>query len=201
VARDLPESKFTQVSATGPNLTAVSRTVTLVDAYGAPQGELEVVAAHTDPGKLHLACSAVVFGPDETVLMQRRADHKPTFGGLWSNTCCTHPLAAEGTVAAAERRIFEELGIRVALTPAGSFQYRAVDPISLLVEHELDHISIGFGDPDALSFALNHDEVAEVAWVPLSQLHTLPLTPWCDMVMRIAISAHQSAATDHSGAA
>jgi isopentenyl-diphosphate Delta-isomerase len=170
----------------------VRRTVTLVDAFGNPQGEAEVVAAHTAPGQLHLACSAVVFGPGDTVLMQRRADHKPTFGGLWSNTCCTHPFVNESATAAAERRIFEELGIRVLLTPAGSFRYRAVDPISLLVEHELDHISIGFSDPGDLSFDLHHDEVAEVAFVPIGEIGSLSVTPWCDMVMRIALSAYTS---------
>jgi isopentenyl-diphosphate Delta-isomerase len=167
----------------------MTRSVTLVDVFGESVGDMEVVAAHTAPGFLHLACSAVVFGPENTVLLQRRADDKPTFGGKWSNTCCTHPFAGETPIAAATRRTLEELGISVALSPAGTFRYRAVDSLTGMVEHEVDHVSIATVDSAELAFALDPSEVAEVAFVPLDILATLDLTPWFAMVMHIALSA------------
>jgi isopentenyl-diphosphate Delta-isomerase len=170
----------------------MSRSVTLIDAFGAPTGEMEVVAAHTNPGFLHLACSAVVFGPGGTVLLQRRADHKPTFGGKWSNTCCTHPFAAETPINAARRRLHEELGIEVDLAPAGTFRYRAVDPITGMVEHELDHVSIGTVNSVDLEFTLDPNEVAEVAFVRIGDVPSMDLTPWFDLVFQIALSARNA---------
>jgi isopentenyl-diphosphate Delta-isomerase len=166
--------------------------VTLVDASGQPVGDMNVLAAHTAPGFLHMACSAVVFGPDDTVLLQRRADHKPTFGGKWSNTCCTHPFAGELPHQAAGRRMHEELGLQTELVPAGSFRYRAVDDVTGMVEHEFDYVSIGrLGTRDA-AFNLDPAEVAEVAFVPIRDLDSFALTPWFPMVLSIALSARQS---------
>jgi isopentenyl-diphosphate Delta-isomerase len=170
----------------------MSRTVTLVAPDGTVLGQQDVVAAHSEGGSLHLACSAVVFGPNNTVLLQQRAHHKPTFGGLWSNACCTHPFAGELPHVAARRRLQEELGFDVPLTPAGSFRYRAIDQHTHMVEHELDHVSIGSVASTELPAKLDPNEVASVAFVALTDLHTMALTPWFDMVMRIAVSAWQS---------
>jgi isopentenyl-diphosphate Delta-isomerase len=180
------------------------RTVTLVDECGVTTGELDVVSAHTAPGYAHLACSAVVFGPGDTVLMQRRADSKPTFGGQWSNTCCTHPYAEEDGQVAAERRLFEELGIAVALRPAGTFRYRAEDTLTGMVEHELDSVYIAKVDT-LLDTVPDAHEVAETRWMPLQEVldrvalrhvgettPTTPTTPWCDMVLRLALSARDA---------
>ncbi len=170
----------------------MNRRVTLVDAAGNPSGEMDVVLAHTSPGHIHIACSAVVFGPGDTVLMQRRADHKPTFGGRWSNTCCTHPLADELPHLAAQRRIYEELGIGVELRPVGTFRYRAEDPLTAMVEHELDHVSIATVDTTDVAFRLEPNEVAEVRFVPLTDVSLLDLTPWFDMVIRLALSGRDA---------
>lgn len=168
----------------------MNRRVTLVDTVGSAAGEMDVVEAHTAPGYVHIACSAVLFGPDDTVLLQRRADHKATFGGYWSNTCCTHPYSDEVPHQAAQRRLHEELGIAVELRPVGTFRYRAEDPVTGMVEHELDHVSIATLGTTDLAFHLDRNEVAEVAFVPIADVATdvatLNLTPWFDMVLRIA---------------
>jgi isopentenyl-diphosphate Delta-isomerase len=169
-----------------------SRTVTLVDESGSPVGELDVVAAHTAPGFAHLACSAVVFGPGDTVLMQRRSEDKSTFAGQWSNTCCTHPMPGESPIDAAERRVKEELGISVVLRAAGSFRYRAVDAATAMVEHELDTVCIATVT-ETYQTAPNHVEVAEARWMPIDEaLARTDLTPWCLMVLRLALSARDA---------
>lgn len=44
-------------------------------------------------GLLHRAFSAFVFRPsDGKLLLQQRAAEKITFAGMWTNTCCSHPL-------------------------------------------------------------------------------------------------------------
>jgi isopentenyl-diphosphate delta-isomerase len=45
-------------------------------------------------GLLHRAFSVFLFRPsDGRLLLQRRADEKITFPGMWTNTCCSHPLS------------------------------------------------------------------------------------------------------------
>jgi len=51
-------------------------------------------------------------------------------------------------VAAGVRRLVEEMGLRVPLGDVGTFLYRAEDPASGLVEHELDHVLVGGHDGD-----------------------------------------------------
>ena len=44
-------------------------------------------------GLLHRAFSVFLFRPsDGRLLLQKRADEKITFPGMWTNTCCSHPL-------------------------------------------------------------------------------------------------------------
>lgn len=43
---------------------------------------------------LHRAFSVFIFHPvTGKLLLQKRADEKITFPGMWTNTCCSHPLA------------------------------------------------------------------------------------------------------------
>ena len=43
-------------------------------------------------GLLHRAFSVFLFSPDGRMLLQQRARSKITFPGVWTNTCCSHPL-------------------------------------------------------------------------------------------------------------
>jgi isopentenyl-diphosphate delta-isomerase len=122
---------------------AERRQVVLVEPDGSPIGPCEKRAAHEPPGRLHLAFSAFLFTPDGRLLVQRRASAKYHFPGVWANACCSHPEPGEDLLASAVRRVREELGLGVALVEVGEFVYRAVDPVSGLVEHELDHVVVG----------------------------------------------------------
>lgn len=75
---------------------------------------MEKLAAHRDGGVLHLAISIFVFSQGR-LLIQRRAGGKYHSGGLWANTCCTHPNWGESLHSAAHRRLQEELGFDVPL--------------------------------------------------------------------------------------
>lgn len=43
-------------------------------------------------GQLHRAFSVFLFNERGQLLLQQRARHKITFPGVWTNTCCSHPL-------------------------------------------------------------------------------------------------------------
>ena len=139
--------------------------VVLVDADDREIGRAEKLEAHRS-GALHRAFSAFVFADEGRVLLQRRARTKYHSGGLWSNTCCGHPLPGEEISTAARRRLREEMGIDVALTPIARFTYRA-ELDGGLVEHEIDHVLVGSwsGSP-----APDPAEVGEWGWIAPADL-------------------------------
>lgn len=140
----------------------VEERVVLVDERDRVIGESGKMAAHQGDGMLHRAISVFLYDDAGRLLLQRRAMTKHHFRGLWGNTCCSHPRPGEGTIEAGERRLWEEMGIRVPLREAGVFTYRAVDPESGLTEHEIDHVLVGSfaGEPNP-----NPAEVDDWAWV------------------------------------
>jgi isopentenyl-diphosphate delta-isomerase len=118
--------------------------VVLVDRDDVAVGTAEKMQAHRD-GLLHRAFSVFVFRPDGRMLLQRRALSKYHSGGLWTNSCCSHPWPGEPVSDAAHRRLREEMGFDCELHHAFSFIYRA-ELDGGLTEHELDHVFVGWSD-------------------------------------------------------
>ncbi|NNK81326.1 MAG: NUDIX domain-containing protein, partial [Flavobacteriales bacterium] len=83
--------------------------VILVDESDRPQGLMEKMEAH-EKAVLHRAFSVFVFDSEGRMLLQRRALEKYHSGGLWTNSCCSHPRENETTEEAAHRRLKEEMG-------------------------------------------------------------------------------------------
>ncbi len=139
-----------------------------VDEHDRETGVVEKMAAHRK-GILHRAFSIFVFDEHDRLLLQRRADGKYHSGGLWSNTCCSHPRAGESLLDAAHRRLHEEMGFDCQLRAVFGFVYRAVLDGGL-VEHEFDHVVMGRfrGSP-----APDAREVGAWKWERLPALHSL----------------------------
>ncbi|MGH9350142.1 MAG: isopentenyl-diphosphate Delta-isomerase [Vicinamibacterales bacterium] len=157
----------------------VATKLVLVDERDVAVGIADKLQAHHD-GLLHRACSVFVFDDSHRLLLQRRADGKYHSGGLWSNTCCGHPLPGEAPIQAAHRRLREEMGFDCQLRSRGCFVYRA-DVGNGLIEHEYDHLFVGrfAGVP-----APNVDEVSAWRWesvgTVVQELRTRPddYTKW-----------------------
>lgn len=118
--------------------------VILVDENDNELGLMEKLEAH-EKGLLHRAFSVFVFNSKNELMLQQRSDNKYHSGGLWTNTCCSHPRAGEKLEEAAQRRMMEEMGFNCELNHEFSFIYKAhLD--NNLTEHELDHVFFGFYD-------------------------------------------------------
>jgi isopentenyl-diphosphate Delta-isomerase len=110
----------------------------LVNEENRAGGSAEKLDAHRR-GLLHRAFSIFLFDGQGRVLLQRRSLGKYHSGGLWANTCCGHPRAGERTRAAANRRLYEELGMTAVL----SFGFQARYTAALdhgLIENELVYV-------------------------------------------------------------
>ena len=139
--------------------------VIVVDENDNAKGVMEKMEAH-QKGVLHRAFSVFVFNSAGELLLQQRADHKYHSGGLWTNTCCSHPAPGEEVTDAALRRLKEEMGFNCELSHAFSFIYKAHFQNGL-TEYEFDHVYIGYSDSIPL---LNKDEVQNWKYINLQKL-------------------------------
>ncbi len=118
--------------------------VIMVDREDREIGVMEKIEAHRK-AILHRAISVFIINSRGEWLLHRRALGKYHSGGLWTNTCCTHPFPGESISNAAVRRLREEMGLDCKLMKLFSFIYR--EPINHeLTEHEYDHVFVGFSD-------------------------------------------------------
>jgi len=114
--------------------------VILVNGQDEETGVAEKMEAHQH-GWLHRAFSVFIFNSRGEMLLQQRALDKYHSGGLWTNTCCSHPRPGEDTRVAAERRLKEEMGFQASLEKVFDFLYKA-DFDNGLTEHEFDHVFV-----------------------------------------------------------
>jgi len=145
--------------------------VILVDETDSETGVMEKMEAH-EKAVLHRAFSVFIFNKNGEMLMQRRALTKYHSGGLWTNTCCSHPRPGEETITAASRRLQEELGFSTLIQKQFSFIYQA-DFENGLTEYEFDHVFTGYYDGPILA---NLEEVAEFAYWPMHKVKSLVQT-------------------------
>lgn len=127
---------------------------------------IDKMEAHRQ-GALHLAVSVFVMAGDR-LLLQRRALSKYHCGGLWANTCCSHPHWGEAPADSASRRLNEELGITLPLRACNVIDYK-VDVTNGLQEHERVHVFLGAACP-GLALAPDPAEVLDTRWMTISAL-------------------------------
>jgi isopentenyl-diphosphate delta-isomerase len=133
--------------------------VILVDSDDNPIGLMEKMEAH-EKAILHRAFSVFAMNDKDEILLQQRALSKYHSGGLWTNTCCSHPRDGETVEEAAKRRLQEEMGFTCEVKRVFSFIYKA-ELDNNLTEHELDHVLIARWNDDPV---INPEEVESFDW-------------------------------------
>ena len=162
--------------------TEAVESVVLLDESGRAVGTMAKSEVHHHDTPLHLAFSCYVFDAEGRVLVTRRALHKATFPGVWTNSCCGHPAPGEEIRDAVRRRVAEELGLALVdlrlLLPR--FRYRAV--MDGVTENEMCPVFVArTTDP----VRADPEEVDEVAWEPWAAFRagvldgTRPVSSWC----------------------
>ncbi|WP_433783463.1 isopentenyl-diphosphate Delta-isomerase [Pseudomonas frederiksbergensis] len=137
----------------------------LVDLNDRKKGCAPKLQAH-QKGLLHRAFSIFIFDHAGCLLLQQRAFGKYHSQGLWTNTCCGHPRPGERTMAAAKRRLLEEMGMTCSLRKVSTLLYRE-QVSNQLIEHEFDHVFVGISDCDPIA---NPEEAHAWQWLQLSQI-------------------------------
>ena len=166
----------------------MSKAIVIVDEKDNVIGFEDKFKIHKVPVKLHRAISILIYNKDRSkMLITRRALTKPTWGGYWSNAVCTHPYPNESYQAAAERRLFEELGIETSLKEFCCFTYEAGMDDGVWGEHELDHVFSGVYEGEVIA---DPDEISEYKWVEIQNLrkdiksNPKKYSPWFKIILR-----------------
>lgn len=166
-----------------PGTQPVEEQVVLLDDDGRALGAAPKASVHHTATPLHLAFSCYVFDTRGRLLLTRRALHKATFPGVWTNSCCGHPAPGEPIVEAVRRRTREELGLvlgdvrlvlpafRYVATMASGVRENELCPVYVTTTGEVPH-------PD-------REEVADHRWVEWAGFRDevldgrLDVSPWC----------------------
>jgi isopentenyl-diphosphate delta-isomerase len=175
---------MTTTPTSGSAVATPTESVVLLDEDGRAVGTQDKASVHHADTPLHLAFSCYLVDDRGRVLVTRRALHKRTFPGVWTNACCGHPAPGEGLVDAVRRRVHQELGTEVddlrLVLPA--FRYRAEQ--DGVVENEMCPVFVArVADPDALR--LDPEEVADATWEPWSSFRvdvlagSREVSHWC----------------------
>ena len=141
--------------------------VILVDKHDNELGKMEKIEAHKK-ALLHRAISVFIVNSNGEWMLQRRALNKYHSNGLWTNTCCSHPYPGETSIDAANRRLAEEMGMKVELKELFNFTYKE-ELDNELTEYELDHVFLGISDDNP---KINTDEVVDWKYIKYDDLKT-----------------------------
>ena len=177
-----------------PLVNTANQIIGLGDKYTSHRGE----------GVLHRALSVWIFSTDKKkVLLQKRSSKKMLFGGLFTNTCCTHPLLTpemkkyykthtgifpetedekiQSYIHTSKIRLQEEIGCTTDLQYIGEFQYSASWK-NQGSENEWCAILIGYKNHDISKF--NPEEIEYLKYVDIIDLekdmniHPKRYSPW-----------------------
>ena len=166
----------------------------LVDGLDRKVGTATKEQTHAQ-GLLHRAFSVTLVregaeGPE--LLLAQRALGKYHSGGLWANSCCSHPREGEETVEAVRRRVREELGCEaVDLSEITAFAYRAEFETGFC-EYEYDHVFVGRCEGE---LAPVPSEVSAVRWVGVDALAAeladdpRAFAAWAPMVLTMTMTS------------
>jgi len=161
--------------------------IILVNENDEPVGTMGKLETH-EKGLLHRAFSIFVKNQEGKLMLQKRAVTKYHSGGLWTNTCCGHPRTGEETLAAAHRRLREEMGFDCHLEEVFVFHYTT----SLekgLTENEIDHVFVGTFSEEP---HINPEEADDWVWMTREEIekdlaaHPEKYTYWFGIAMQKA---------------
>ncbi len=171
----------------------MNRQVVLVDVLDKELGLADIYEAHMGKGLKHRALSVILYrrvnGKTE-LLHQKRADAKPVFKGLWSNTCCTNLRPGDEYLSRAVSRLEEEMGIKISqvdLRILYRFSYEAQDVNRPgWCENEVDTVIVAEWDSEVKP---NPAEASDYKWIEWEELkkdiEVSPDTysPWHKMII------------------
>ncbi len=138
----------------------------ILDSNGVPTGKTVARGrCFLKPGEYHLVVHIWIVSSSGKFLLQRRSDHKKLMPGEWAATGGA-AISGESSFEAANRELFEELGIV-------SDEQTLKKILRLKRRNSLLDVWMITCDVEAEKLTLQKSEVAEARWVDADQLQQM----------------------------
>ncbi len=108
-------------------------------------------------GEYYNIIHVAIINSENRMLIQKRADDKSTWPGLWTVTCAGHVDRGETSMECAEREVKEELGIDIDLEGTAP-------SVTICYKPMFDDFYVVRMDVDPEDITLQKEEVSDVRW-------------------------------------
>lgn len=174
------------------SILAAGERVCLVDDLNRETGSCLKAEVHRFHTPLHRGFSVFIFNDNFQLFLQQRAFGKPTWPGIWSNSCCGHPAPGETSADAAHRRLREELNLAGGSLHEALPDFRYRSRYLGVEENEFCPVFVGRASSAG---SVHPDEINAVGWMDWGQFLALcdsppnpqlgELSPWSVMEARL----------------
>ena len=135
----------------------------LYDKNRAPLGRTMVRGNKVEEGTYRLTVHICIFNSKGEMLIQKRQPFKKGWSGMWDVSVGGSATAGDDTTSAAERELFEELGLK------WSFAHRRPS-LTVHFKEGFDDVYLIKEDVDTSSLRLQPEEVERVDWASLEDI-------------------------------
>ena len=155
-------------------------------------GRTHIRGERLGEGEYHLTVHIAIFTPDGRMLIQRRAEDKSTWPGLWDISAAGSVISGESSAEGAHRELLEELGLSRDFSderPRFTVDYTdGFADFYFLIE-----------EPEISSLVYQPDEVAEARYATLDEcielLHTERFIPYHESFLRLLFDMREGRST------
>jgi len=114
----------------------------------------------------HLVVHVCVFNSDGEMLIQQRQPFKEGWSNMWDITVGGSAIKGDTSQSAAERELFEEIGLRV--------DFKNIRPhITMNYNYGFDDIYLIEQDVDINELSLQYEEVQKVKWASKEEIFSM----------------------------
>jgi isopentenyl-diphosphate delta-isomerase len=143
--------------------------VLIVDENDEPVGTAPIEEVY-QKGLRHRVARVMVEDGEGNIALQKRSSTIIGYPGCWDNSAGGHVDEGESYKQAAERELFEEIGVKDELQAVGGFSTNVVDNDRIV--NRFSRVFKVTVDRD-ISFVVHKREVSEVRWFSIEQVKKL----------------------------
>ena len=143
--------------------------IDILEKSGESTGRVALKSEAHRLGLYHASVHIWVFTEDGQILLQKRADDKDTYPGLWDVSVAGHIGAGESPKVAAIREIKEEIGLTIAQQDLNFITIYLSEKIPQkgLFDNEFHHIFLSLLTTPIDQLSLQKEEVSSVKLIRL----------------------------------
>lgn len=126
-------------------------------------GQLHVRGQQIQKDQYHLVVHVCIFNSKNEMLIQQRQPFKSGWPNVWDITTGGSAVAGDNSSQAAEREVFEELGIKIDLS-------NALPDFTITYPYGFDDYYLVYQDVDLSEIVLQETEVKAVKWASKEEI-------------------------------